>query len=381
MKKKNILPVAIAALALSIYALTARSYYVSPTGSDSNPGTISAPFRTIPKAISAAATGDVIYIRDGVYPAFNITKAVNIAGYEEEFPTITGQVRCYKLDGVGISGLEITGGSGSYTGAILLDQCNNATVFNNYIHDNLGGTISGIAVRGNNNRILGNHICNNAYVGIRLSAGTGIEVAYNEVCNHVKATGDADGIDIVSPAVTGAYIHHNEIYGNADDGIDTWTSPANIIEYNVSHHNGGTGDGNGFKLGGGSTGGGNTVTGNLAYDNETSGFTSNGNGNIYKSNTSHSNGEYGFIDSWRNAGGKSSFTDNIAYNNGRGNFGIDMQFILVFTGNSERAPTAITIPPTIQITGTPTRTPTILPTTTPQCYYPIGGKICYWVTP
>ena len=38
------------------YAATDASYYVSPTGSDSNPGTISAPFQTITKARDAVRT-------------------------------------------------------------------------------------------------------------------------------------------------------------------------------------------------------------------------------------------------------------------------------------------------------------------------------------
>ena len=42
-------------------------YYVSTTGSDSNPGTISQPFATIQKAADVATYGDTVYIRGGVY--------------------------------------------------------------------------------------------------------------------------------------------------------------------------------------------------------------------------------------------------------------------------------------------------------------------------
>lgn len=44
-----------------------RTYYVDPNGSDSNPGTYSAPFRTINKAAQVAKAGDVVNIRPGTY--------------------------------------------------------------------------------------------------------------------------------------------------------------------------------------------------------------------------------------------------------------------------------------------------------------------------
>ena len=46
----------------------AAAVYVSTAGSDSNPGTLSAPFLTIQKGVAAAAApGDVVYVRGGVY--------------------------------------------------------------------------------------------------------------------------------------------------------------------------------------------------------------------------------------------------------------------------------------------------------------------------
>lgn len=51
-------------------------YYVSLTGSDSNPGTASAPFRTFAKANSALAPGSTLYIYAGIYnQQLRITKS------------------------------------------------------------------------------------------------------------------------------------------------------------------------------------------------------------------------------------------------------------------------------------------------------------------
>ncbi|HEY4394930.1 MAG TPA: right-handed parallel beta-helix repeat-containing protein, partial [Polyangia bacterium] len=48
-------------------AKAANTYYVAPTGSDSNAGTMAAPFATLQKANDTAAGGDTIYLRGGTY--------------------------------------------------------------------------------------------------------------------------------------------------------------------------------------------------------------------------------------------------------------------------------------------------------------------------
>ena len=45
----------------------AGNYYVSPSGSDTAPGTLSQPFKTIQKAATVMVAGDTAYIRAGVY--------------------------------------------------------------------------------------------------------------------------------------------------------------------------------------------------------------------------------------------------------------------------------------------------------------------------
>lgn len=44
-----------------------NAFYVAPNGSDSNPGTIDRPFKTIKKAASIVSAGSTVYIREGVY--------------------------------------------------------------------------------------------------------------------------------------------------------------------------------------------------------------------------------------------------------------------------------------------------------------------------
>ena len=50
-----------------IPAAEAATYYVSPSGSDANPGTVAAPFARLQKAHDVANPGDTIYMRGGTY--------------------------------------------------------------------------------------------------------------------------------------------------------------------------------------------------------------------------------------------------------------------------------------------------------------------------
>ncbi len=87
------------------------TFYVAPDGDDSNPGTISAPFKTITAArdavrnINASMTGDIyVYLRGGVYPVEStiVLKPVDSGkngfrvfykAYEDEVPVISGAVK------------------------------------------------------------------------------------------------------------------------------------------------------------------------------------------------------------------------------------------------------------------------------------------------
>ncbi|MBK0383651.1 right-handed parallel beta-helix repeat-containing protein [Pedobacter sp. SD-b] len=51
----------------AVNSVSSISYYVATTGSDSNSGTISSPFKTIQKGLDVAGPGSDIYVRGGVY--------------------------------------------------------------------------------------------------------------------------------------------------------------------------------------------------------------------------------------------------------------------------------------------------------------------------
>ena len=321
----------------------ATIYYVANNGNDSNPGSLTLPFATISKAMYVVQSGDTIVVRGGIYPDFYTNKSnITISGYNGEMPVISGGIgiRCFQQTNVVIQGFEVTKTTaGNYVGAIMLDQCNNSVIQNNKIHDNLNTYVSGISINdSSNNKIMNNESYNNSYVGINISgASLNNEVAFNKAHNNNLAAGDADGITISDSLVTNTNIHDNMVFDNSDDGIDTWISAGNTITNNTSYGNGGTGDGNGFKLGGAGAGGNNTALGNISYSNMTCGFTSNGSGDYYANNTAYNNGSCGFDDSWRENGNTqtSSYINNLAYNNPAGNFLKNSIYTTVFNGNSE----------------------------------------------
>ena len=71
-------------LLLSPYFTHAATYYVSPTGSDSNPGTITAPYATLQKATTVLAArplhgaGDTIYVRNGSFTTWSNSSNIHI---------------------------------------------------------------------------------------------------------------------------------------------------------------------------------------------------------------------------------------------------------------------------------------------------------------
>jgi hypothetical protein len=93
------------------YGAIQASFYVAPDGDDSNPGTISAPFKTIPAArdavrkINGSMTGDIcVYLRGGVYPVESTIQfkpedsgkngfRIFYKAYEDEVPVISGAVK------------------------------------------------------------------------------------------------------------------------------------------------------------------------------------------------------------------------------------------------------------------------------------------------
>ena len=154
----------------------AASYYVSTTGSDSNAGTLSAPWLTPQHAANVVGAGSTVYLEAGTYAPFQVNVSGSASGGYITFTNYSGQTAI--IDGTGftgeydeglihildqsyiiVEGLTVRNGSSSNTsfspvGICVKDTGNYDEVLNNTIYNisntASGGNAHGILVRGEN---------------------------------------------------------------------------------------------------------------------------------------------------------------------------------------------------------------------------------------
>jgi PKD repeat protein len=296
-------------LSLFIFApilASAATYYIAPSGSNSNPGTQAQPFATLQRAHDVAVAGDTIYLRGGTYLFPSMTKLtrdgasgnrIKVFNFPGEVPVIDGinQPNNSGLSATGI--ILMTGASWWHIKGLELKN----------------GPISGIWTHQNssNNIFEQNNIHHMGRRGAAGNQGTGLAIMGPAVNNLVinndvhdnddelSFGGGANGIN-VSGAGSGHVIRGNRAWRNADDGIDMWNSAPALIENNWVWLSGydqdgvtPRGNGIGFKLGGsGPNDGGHTVQNNLSWKNRVDGFHENGGDRPMKlyNNTAWNNG-------------------------------------------------------------------------------------------
>lgn len=94
----------VSVIAFLVGFVQAADYYVSLSGSDSNAGSLTAPFQTVQKAVDTAAAGSTIYIRGGTYA---LTKNVQIK--KSGTASALYVVRPYQSEKVIFDGESLTG--------------------------------------------------------------------------------------------------------------------------------------------------------------------------------------------------------------------------------------------------------------------------------
>jgi hypothetical protein len=277
------------AVASAADAAVTPTIVVAPGGSDTNAGTLASPFATIQKAVAKAGPGDVIAVRGGTYLlTTNITIAKNgtsaapitLTNYGTERVIIDGENLPASHTAVGGSipaaqrgaihmqasfwrlvGLEIT--RGPY--AVYCAGCND-NVFERLVTRN--NYESGFQLQGSSSR---NLILN-----------------LDSSLNHdPRKNGEsADGLAIKEGSGSGNVVRGARLWNNVDDGLDLWLFTSVVtIQNSISYGNGVNrwnfpdfaGDGNGFKLGGGSPAPAvaHVVSNDIAYLNAAHGFTDN----------------------------------------------------------------------------------------------------------
>ena len=134
--------------------VAAVTYYVSPTGLDSNTGLANAPFNTIQKAVNSVSPGDTIIVRNGNYTTTNPRLVdINVGGTASNWITIKSENKWGAvLDGqnnttngglllqagaqyIRIEGFEIKGFFGYGVSVGNNTAANNIYFYRNKIHD------------------------------------------------------------------------------------------------------------------------------------------------------------------------------------------------------------------------------------------------------
>jgi hypothetical protein len=180
----NLLPIAMFLLVVS--AAHAETYYVATTGSDSNPGTLSQPFKTIQKGLNTAQHGDTVLAANGTYTGvgnrnldfFNKSITLRSEGgasacildgdLSRSFYFQRGETAAAIVDG-----FTITGGIENYGGGMQIVN-SSPTIRNCVFSDNrasIPGGGGGIALT-NSNSLLQN--CR--FIGNRAVAGGGLYI-------------------------------------------------------------------------------------------------------------------------------------------------------------------------------------------------------------
>jgi hypothetical protein len=243
--------------------LHAATFYVAPTGSDTNPGTEMQPFATITQGQTAASAGDTVYIRGGEYIFNSSTAAVGVlfnkSGAQNQrinYWAYPGEKPIFDFFGMNaqarLYGFRVTGSWLHFRGLELRGvQQIIMTVNESWC----------IRVEGGSNDIfelLDLH--HNQGPGLFLQAGSNnqvLNVDSHENYDPAMGGGNSDGFGCHSTG-TGNIFSGCRAWWNSDDGFDFINAPgACTVEKSWSFRNGyqpGTttaaGNGAGFKAGG-----------------------------------------------------------------------------------------------------------------------------------
>ena len=201
-----------------------KTYYVATTGSDSNPGTITQPWRTIQKAANTIVAGDTVHIRAGTYPERVVPQnsggagqPITYAAYPGEtaiidgtgvaVPEYSGLFNLAGRDYIRVSGLRVI--HSNYYG-IVADNSSHVTIEHNYTYDTYSSGISSwnsdtIIVAGN--EVVG--ACTGPWQEhISISNTDTFEVRYNHIHDVMPGTDGKEGLSVKDAS------SHGKVYGN-----------------------------------------------------------------------------------------------------------------------------------------------------------------------
>lgn len=267
-----------------INTLQARTYYVSPTGSDANVGyDINLPFKTMKKALGKSDMTEII-VRGGThYITGDSTVSINKIGAGPGAYTIRnypGERPLFDCSGLNATkkGFSVTGQYWHIIGIDIMKARDN-----------------GMYITGSNNIIEFCTFFENEDSGLQLSGGASNNQIINcdSYFNKDATSENADGFACKLDVGNGNSFKGCRAWQNSDDGWDGYLRPSDNINTTIdscwSFRNGylksgavsgANGDGNGFKMGGSDATDlrhNQTLTHCMAFYNRKRGFDQNNN--------------------------------------------------------------------------------------------------------
>lgn len=240
--------------------ISGATYYVSPGGSDSNPGTIGQPFFTLKKAWTVIQAGDIVYLRGGTYlfptsqeltgKSGTSANPIKIWAYPGENPVITksSSFTYFNRSGIYFEGDYFYWKGITVTGFTQIDDnLWNDMVVQNANHNTIEQMTFSYSVIGfdvshksNDNLIINCDFHNN----------------YDPLTSS-DPYGNADGANAHTDYGTTNTFRNCRFWSNSDDGIDLYNGDGLIYidgcwSWKNGYRENGTtkgGDGYGFKLG------------------------------------------------------------------------------------------------------------------------------------
>src|SRR5437764_13338825 len=264
-----------AAAQVTITAVAGIAFYVSTTGSDSNPGTLSSPWRTIQRAANSVQAGDIVYVRGGVFnESVNISVSGSATAGPIAFQTFPGEQAI--VDGTGLvpstsgtqglinianqsyisfQGFEIrnyqtSSASAAPAGIWISGSGSYIQVLNNLIHNivttsETSGNAFGIAVYGTAapaslDRVT---ISGNQVYGLKTGNSESVNVDGNvtnfAITNNIIHDNDNIGIDVigfegVSPDPAYDYARNGTVSGNTIYNTAARNNPGHSQQYDAN---------------------------------------------------------------------------------------------------------------------------------------------------
>ncbi len=206
-------------------------FYVSPSGSDANPGTLALPWKSLGTSVNKLSAGSTLYVRGGtyhetVYMSVSGTSSapITISGYPGEIASIDGQGNIpsgywdvlFNVNGsyINLSKLEVKNSYGM--GFVITGSNNRASQI--HAHHNME---NGILIMGNYN------IVENSEVNLNCLSNN----------NGTMSRGSwASGLS-AARRPTNAIMRNNKVHDNWGEGLSTYEATGTLMEGNIVYDN------------------------------------------------------------------------------------------------------------------------------------------------